>query len=231
MVSWISLYILVHPGIYVMFLKTQLRVNLRYPASMACYVITSGYSFFTILMTGRCSHYNSLKWLPECANTWVTCWVLLRSMRSAVIFTSPVSSGSPFIVVFCLIKVLIFCLSSDYFHLFFLFYAPFVGEKGYITVVFFFQKVAPWHSLEFNFLLDEYEITCCFSYTFKNDPYLIFDATLGQIWDSCRRQIVVFFCDKSTPSCMSKIFTFFKIGLVVKTISVLTTVAAVIFSN
>jgi hypothetical protein len=30
---------------------------------------------------------------------------------------------------------------------------------------------------------------------------------------------------------MSKIFTFFKIGLVVKTISVLTTGAAVIFSN
>ena len=106
---------------------------------------------------------------------------------------------------------------------------PFVGEKGTLLSS-FSSKRWPFGTL-FHFLLGWiWKYLFFISYTFKNDPYLIFDVAWGQIWDNCRRQIVVF-CDKTTPSCMSKIFTFFKIGLVVKTISVLTTGAAVIFAN
>jgi hypothetical protein len=139
-----------------------------------------------------------------------------------------------FIVVFAWSKfdvLFVFRLVSLIFPFFLL--RPFCGwkKKRYITVVFFFQKMTLWNTLEFHFLLGWiWKYLLCQLY-FRSGPYLIFDVTWGQIWDSCRRQIVVFFCDKSTPSCMSKIFTFFKIGLVVKTISVLTTIAAVIFSN
>ena len=123
------------PGLYVFVLKTQLRVKLRYPTSMACNVITSGYLFLTILLTSRCSHNNSLKWLPECANTWVTCSVLLRSMRSAVIFTSSVSLGH-FHSSICLIKVWRSVCLQISFTYFSFFCAPFVGEKGILLLSF-----------------------------------------------------------------------------------------------
>ncbi len=98
MVSGISSYILARtcPGLDVICSKN--------PAQGQAEVSSVWIFFCDNLITGIFSHNNTLTWLPECANSWVTRSILLRSMRSAVILTSPVSSGY-FHSSICLIKV------------------------------------------------------------------------------------------------------------------------------
>jgi len=95
-----------------------------------------------------------------------------------------------FIVVFAWSKfdvLFVFRLFS----LIFPFYCdPFAGEKGKLMSS-FSSKRWPFGTL-FHFLLGWiWKYLLCQLY-FRSDPYLIFDVAWGQIWDSCRRQIVVF---------------------------------------
>ena len=96
-----------------------------------------------------------------------------------------------FIVVFAWSKfdvLFVFRLFS----LIFPFYCdPFAGEKGKLMSSFSSKRWLFETLLSFTFSYDEYESTCFCQLYFQSDPYLIFDV--GQIWDSCRRQIVVFY--------------------------------------
>jgi hypothetical protein len=167
MVSGISSYILTSTcfGLGDNVLRTQLRVKLSSPASMTCNVITSGYSFLIILMTGRCSHNNILTWLPECANPrvmgsiswdlWDQLWFWTHLCHQVYFHSS-----------ICLIKVwrsVCLQISFTYFSFSLL---PFCGWKRYITVVFFFQKMTLWNSLPLSLRMNM-KVLVFVSYTFK----------------------------------------------------------------